>query len=140
MTAPLARLRTVVLDCPEPRALAEFYSALLGRPITYDDGDFAVVSADDRTSGLAFQRSPDQRPPTWPDPAVPQQIHLDVTTIPHILIPGLPDAPPSTARYVPLSGPTFIAARPDHGVHATLTFLDDGRFLYGGGRAAPREG
>jgi catechol 2,3-dioxygenase-like lactoylglutathione lyase family enzyme len=75
---PIGRLHHVILDCPDPRALATFYSTLLGQPITYDDGDFAVVSADDRTSGLAFQRSPDQRPPTWPDPAVPQQIHFDV--------------------------------------------------------------
>jgi catechol 2,3-dioxygenase-like lactoylglutathione lyase family enzyme len=75
---PIGRLHHVILDCPEPRALAAFYSALLGHPITYDDGDFAVVAPDDRTSGLAFQRSPDQRPPTWPDPAVPQQIHVDV--------------------------------------------------------------
>jgi hypothetical protein len=36
------------------------------------------VSTSDRASGLAFQRSPDQRPATWPDPAVPQQMHLDV--------------------------------------------------------------
>ncbi|MFI6072692.1 VOC family protein [Actinoplanes sp. NPDC051343] len=75
---PIGRLHHVILDCSEPRALAAFYSALLGHPITYDDGDFAVVAPDDRTSGLAFQRSPDQRPPTWPDPAVPQQIHVDV--------------------------------------------------------------
>jgi Glyoxalase-like domain len=27
---------------------------------------------------LAFQRAPNHRPPTWPDPAVPQQIHLDI--------------------------------------------------------------
>lgn len=63
---------------------------------------------------------------------------LDVTTIPHIVVPGLPDASPSTARFVALDGSTFVAARPDHGVHATLTFLDDGRFLYGSGRAAAR--
>lgn len=75
---PVGRLHHVILDCPEPRALAEFYSALLGRPITYDDGDFAVVSADDRTSGVAFQRAPDHRPPTWPAPGVPQQLHFDV--------------------------------------------------------------
>jgi hypothetical protein len=37
-----------------------------------------VVSADTTTSGLAFQRAADQTPPTWPDPAVPQQMHLDV--------------------------------------------------------------
>jgi catechol 2,3-dioxygenase-like lactoylglutathione lyase family enzyme len=75
---PIGRLHHVIVDCPDPQGAAEFYSALLGQPITYTDQDFAVVSVDDHTSGLAFQRSADQRPPTWPDPAVPQQIHLDV--------------------------------------------------------------
>ncbi|WP_433361722.1 VOC family protein [Actinoplanes sp. CA-142083] len=75
---PIGRLHHVIIDCPEPLALAAFYSELLGRPITYSDDDFAVVSLDNRTSGLAFQRSGDQRPATWPDPAIPQQIHLDV--------------------------------------------------------------
>jgi catechol 2,3-dioxygenase-like lactoylglutathione lyase family enzyme len=75
---PIGRLHHVIVDCPDPLALATFYSRLLGTPISYADDDFVVVSASDRTSGLAFQRSPDQRPATWPDPAVPQQIHLDV--------------------------------------------------------------
>ena len=57
---------------------ARFYSALLGRPITYADPDWVVVAEDDRHSGLAFQRAPDHRAPTWPDPEIPQQIHLDV--------------------------------------------------------------
>ena len=68
----------MILDCPEPRALVEFYSALLGQPVTYDSADFVVVAAAATSSGLAFQRAPDHRPPTWPDPEVPQQIHLDV--------------------------------------------------------------
>ena len=75
---PIGRLHHTIVDCPDPHRLAEFYARLLDLPVTYADDDFAVVSRDDRTSGLAFQRSPDQRPPTWPDPAVPQQIHLDV--------------------------------------------------------------
>jgi catechol 2,3-dioxygenase-like lactoylglutathione lyase family enzyme len=75
---PIGRLHHVIFDCPDPLALATFYSRLLGSPITYQDADFVVVSASDRVSGIAFQRSPDQRPATWPDPAVPQQIHLDV--------------------------------------------------------------
>jgi catechol 2,3-dioxygenase-like lactoylglutathione lyase family enzyme len=73
-----ARLHHLVVDCPDPRALADFYARLLGQPITYDSDDFVVVSADDRNSGLAFQRAPDHRPPTWPSPEVPQQMHLDV--------------------------------------------------------------
>jgi catechol 2,3-dioxygenase-like lactoylglutathione lyase family enzyme len=75
---PIGRLHHLIVDCPEPAASAEFWSAVLGRPITHDDPDFMVVSVDNATSGLAFQRAPDHRPPTWPDPAVPQQMHLDV--------------------------------------------------------------
>ena len=75
---PIGRLHHVIFDCPDPLALATFYSGLLGRPITYRDDDFVVVSTSDQASGLAFQRSLDQRPATWPDPSVPQQIHLDV--------------------------------------------------------------
>ena len=69
----IGRLHHVIVDCPDPRALAAFYSALLGQPVTYDSDDFAVVSADDTTSGLAFQRAPGHVPPT----AGQQQLHLD---------------------------------------------------------------
>ena len=74
----LGRLHHVVLDCREPVALARFYSRLLGQPITYQSDDWVVVAASSASSGLAFQLAPDHQPPTWPDPAVPQQIHLDV--------------------------------------------------------------
>jgi hypothetical protein len=37
-----------------------------------------VVAVSDASSGLAFQRAPGNRPPTWPDPAIPQQLHLDI--------------------------------------------------------------
>ncbi|MEU6853230.1 VOC family protein [Actinacidiphila alni] len=72
------RLHHVVLDCPDPAALAEFYSGLLGQPITFRSDDWVVVAADDTSSGLAFQLAPDHRPPTWPGNGVPQQIHLDI--------------------------------------------------------------
>ncbi len=74
----IGRLHHVVLDCREPAALAAFYSELLGQPITYRSDDWVVVAANDASSGLAFQLAPDHQPPTWPDPAVPQQYHLDV--------------------------------------------------------------
>jgi catechol 2,3-dioxygenase-like lactoylglutathione lyase family enzyme len=75
---PIGRRHHLILDCADPLALAQFWSAVLGEPISYADSDFVVVSADTTTSGLAFQRVPGHRPPTWPDPAVPQQMHLDV--------------------------------------------------------------
>jgi catechol 2,3-dioxygenase-like lactoylglutathione lyase family enzyme len=74
----LGRLHHVVIDCPDPAALAAFYSELLGLPVTYQSDDFAVVAASDKSSGLAFQLAADHRPSTWPDPAVPQQMHLDI--------------------------------------------------------------
>jgi catechol 2,3-dioxygenase-like lactoylglutathione lyase family enzyme len=75
---PIGRLHHLIIDCPDPAEAAGFWSAVLGDPITYADDDFVVVSASDTTSGLGFQRSPDLTPPTWPDPRVPQQMHLDV--------------------------------------------------------------
>jgi catechol 2,3-dioxygenase-like lactoylglutathione lyase family enzyme len=74
----IGRLHHVVLDCREPLALAEFYSRLLGDPVSYVSDDWVVVSTSTQASGLAFQLAPDHLPPTWPDPAVPQQVHLDV--------------------------------------------------------------
>lgn len=74
----LGRLHHLVIDCPDPRALAEFYAQLLGQPITYGSDEFVVVAENETSSGLAFQRVPGHRRPTWPSPAVPQQMHLDI--------------------------------------------------------------
>jgi catechol 2,3-dioxygenase-like lactoylglutathione lyase family enzyme len=78
MKAMIGRRHHTVLDCPDPRALAEFYSALLGQPITFNSPDWVVVSGSDRESGLAFQLAPDHRAPSWPGGDIPQQVHLDV--------------------------------------------------------------
>ncbi|SEE28321.1 VOC family protein [Jiangella alba] len=74
----IGRLHHTVIDCPSPGDLAEFYAELTGLPVTYRSDDWVVISRDDTTSGIAFQRAPDHRPPRWPDPAYPQQFHLDV--------------------------------------------------------------
>jgi catechol 2,3-dioxygenase-like lactoylglutathione lyase family enzyme len=74
----IGRLHHLILDAADPQGSAAFWSALLGHPITYDDGDFVVVSADDTTSGIAFQLAPNHVAPTWPNPRVPQQMHVDV--------------------------------------------------------------
>jgi catechol 2,3-dioxygenase-like lactoylglutathione lyase family enzyme len=74
----IGRLHHLIVDCQDPGRLAAFWSAVLGLPVTYDSQDFTVVSVNDTTSGLAFQRAPGNTPPTWPDPAVPQQWHPDV--------------------------------------------------------------
>jgi catechol 2,3-dioxygenase-like lactoylglutathione lyase family enzyme len=99
----IGRLHHVVLDCPDPAALARFYSALLGLPVTYSDPDWVVVAANDTTSGLAFQRAPDHVPPRWPDPDHPQQFHLDV------MVDDVAAAEPEVLALgaVRLAGPVF---------------------------------
>ena len=42
----------MVLDCPDPGALAAFYSALLGLPVTYRDDDWVVALGDVRGKGV----------------------------------------------------------------------------------------
>ncbi|WP_428961569.1 VOC family protein [Micromonospora fluostatini] len=79
----IGQLRSVVIDCPDPRALAGFYAELLGLPLAEQDSEHNewVVLGGPRGHHprVAFQRAPDLQPPNWPDPARPQQFHLDVT-------------------------------------------------------------
>ena len=78
---PRAELSATVLGAPDPRALAAFYSALLGWPIAYDDPDWAMVKpADGGWRGLSFQREADHVPPGWPAGPDDQQMqaHLDI--------------------------------------------------------------
>jgi catechol-2,3-dioxygenase len=74
------RLRQVVLDTTDARALAEFYRRLLGfsyRP--GDDDDWVVLNDASGTPRLAFQQVESLPPPTWPDGPRPQMLHLDLT-------------------------------------------------------------
>ncbi|MFT4083771.1 MAG: VOC family protein [Nocardioides sp.] len=73
----IARTPHTVLDCPDPKALATFYGALLDWTVT-DDGDWADVEGSEPGELLSFQQVPDYRPPAWPGQEVPQQFHLDV--------------------------------------------------------------
>jgi catechol 2,3-dioxygenase-like lactoylglutathione lyase family enzyme len=74
-------LRNVVLDTTDVPGLAEFYRELLGwgYPAGFDpdeDPDWRTLVGPDGQR-LAFQRADAVAATTWPDPAVPQQLHLD---------------------------------------------------------------
>ena len=77
----IARLQLTALDCPDPRALAEFYSAITGWPPSTPHEDYPEWVQLDAGGGvtLAFQRVDDFRPPQWPGQEHPQQVHLDFT-------------------------------------------------------------
>jgi catechol 2,3-dioxygenase-like lactoylglutathione lyase family enzyme len=84
-------LRAVVVDATNARAVAEFYRELLG--FVYRPGDEPPPPGQpdpqgedwlvlrDRTgeARLAVQRVSALPASTWPDSAVPQQLHLDLT-------------------------------------------------------------
>jgi catechol 2,3-dioxygenase-like lactoylglutathione lyase family enzyme len=85
------RIVQTVLDTTDPRALAEFYRQLLGlqyragdeppgerRPDPRGEDWLVLRPAAAGQPQLAFQKSDELAPSTWPDPKVPQQLHLDV--------------------------------------------------------------
>lgn len=80
----LPELQVTALDCPDPLALAGFYSALTGLEVE-PLGGFApedvrwieLLNAGKPT--LGFQRIDGYVAPTWPEGPLPQQLHLDFT-------------------------------------------------------------
>jgi catechol 2,3-dioxygenase-like lactoylglutathione lyase family enzyme len=91
MAATFPTLRSVVLDTTDARALAEFYRQLLG--YEYRSGDEPPSQGEPDTRGsdwlvlvdpagktrFAFQQVPALSHSTWPEDAVPQQLHLDLS-------------------------------------------------------------
>lgn len=70
----------VVLDCPDPVELADFYARLLGwaEPTVKHDGEWVTLTSPVGGLDIEFQRAADYLPPTWPEPARPQMMHLDL--------------------------------------------------------------
>ncbi|MFI5526773.1 VOC family protein [Streptomyces platensis] len=74
----LIKMGVVALDCPDPRALANFYAQVLDWQVTGGDDEWIEIAGPTGRT-LAFQRVPeaDYRPPQWPGQETPQQLHLD---------------------------------------------------------------
>jgi hypothetical protein len=74
--APIARLAGVSLDCPDPKALASFYQALLDVEVMFETDDFIALKG----AGvyLTTQRVEEHRPPDWPEALIPKQLHLEL--------------------------------------------------------------
>ena len=75
----IARLSWTAIDCPEPRRLAAFYSALTGWPVDEENSsDDWVELTSDVGATICFQLVEAQyTPPQWPGQEHPQQEHLD---------------------------------------------------------------
>ena len=73
---PVMGLFGVTFDAPDAAALARFYADLLGMEVTYEGPEGAMVSGDGKS--VMFQQVSGYTPPRWPEPAHPQQGHLDI--------------------------------------------------------------
>lgn len=62
-------------DCPDASQLAQFWSGVMGEPVTYDAEGVAMLGG---PRPLLFQSVEGYNAPRWPDPAYPQQLHLDI--------------------------------------------------------------
>jgi catechol 2,3-dioxygenase-like lactoylglutathione lyase family enzyme len=74
---PAIGLFAVTIDAPDAAALARFYAELLGMEVTYEGPEGALIAGDGKS--VMFQQVGAYSPPQWPDPAHPQQAHLDIT-------------------------------------------------------------
>jgi len=77
--APIGKLASVSLDCPDPSALAEFYGALLGMRRVFESPDGGVIALSDGALAVTMMRIKDHVPPSWPEPGQQQQLHLDIS-------------------------------------------------------------
>jgi hypothetical protein len=84
----IGKLKTVVLDTPDIAGLSAFYRGLAGWTEVYADDEW-IALAPEVGWRIGFQDAPDHVPPRWPDPAFPQQAHLDLQ---------VPDLDAATAR------------------------------------------
>jgi catechol 2,3-dioxygenase-like lactoylglutathione lyase family enzyme len=75
-TGPVMGLFAVTIDAPDASALARFYADLTGMDARYDGPEGALIASGGKR--LMFQQVSDYNPPRWPDPACPQQAHLDL--------------------------------------------------------------
>ncbi|CAM3566982.1 VOC family protein [Isoptericola cucumis] len=65
----------VTFDVPDASEAAAFWSRILGDPVVYDAEGMAMLGGE---RAVLFQQVEGYTAPRWPDPAYPQQLHLDL--------------------------------------------------------------
>ncbi len=66
----------VMFDVPDASVAAAFWSSVLGDPVIFDENGMAMLGGE---YPVLFQAVENYTAPAWPDPAKPQQGHLDLT-------------------------------------------------------------
>ena len=71
----------VVLEAPDPHALADFYSYLLGWPVAVTEPTGAAIQVPGTSSYLSFDSAPDYVPPVWPAAETDSEAGTRVTAV-----------------------------------------------------------
>ncbi|EHL07516.1 hypothetical protein HMPREF0322_01867 [Desulfitobacterium hafniense DP7] len=77
---PTIKLKSIVIDCPDIQALADFYIRMLGWEKDYvEEGEFLDIRPPLGGPKIAFQTNMDYVPPVWPEEpnAQQQMLHID---------------------------------------------------------------
>lgn len=72
---PSATLAMVSIDCQDAKAMAVFYSALLGWEVAMEGDGYAMLQGPGQR--LGFGEIPDYQAPSWPDDGT-KQFHFDL--------------------------------------------------------------
>jgi predicted enzyme related to lactoylglutathione lyase len=67
----IGALHEIVVDCPNPEALARFWQALIGGEVEVENGDWVVLDGDDEGFFIGFQRVTDRK-------STKNRVHLHV--------------------------------------------------------------
>lgn len=122
-------LCATVLDATDARSLAEFYRQLLGYIYRAGDErpppgqpdprgeDWLVLFDRAGQPRLAVQHVAELAAPTWPDPAVPQQLHLD------LVVASIDDLAEQHDRALSL-GATLLQDRSDDPTESLNVYAD----------------
>ncbi len=80
MAQPEFKVSGIVLDTPDPRELAGFYSQLLGWQVRTDEPTWVTLANPEGGIALSFQLEDAYIRPTWPADSQHQQMmmHLDI--------------------------------------------------------------
>ncbi|MFF1923896.1 VOC family protein [Streptomyces sp. NPDC058221] len=74
----VAKTSVLVLDCAEPKELADFYATLLNAELHIGDEPDVVEIVGHTGVHLAIRRDHGYAPPSWPRPDDSQQAHLRI--------------------------------------------------------------
>ena len=67
----------VSLDCADPKAEADFWSAVLGWDRAYEAESYAMLKGG-AGAAIGFGKVDDYQPPAWPNPQGTKQFHFDL--------------------------------------------------------------